>query len=132
MNSLCTNCGKQFKPLRRSAKFCTDACRQAAHRGRSYRNKRGFSTRPDSRYRRTQINAPAAGFFENPQLALQNTHEKTKASGQAISTEIRGRGWQAPSRVIEAHFPAGAEMVSADGVRSFVVQLQRRALVEHR
>jgi hypothetical protein len=28
----CSHCGTEFKPLRRSARFCSSTCRVAAHR----------------------------------------------------------------------------------------------------
>ena len=31
-NFLCCHCGAEFKPLRRSARFCSSTCRVAAHR----------------------------------------------------------------------------------------------------
>jgi hypothetical protein len=31
-NILCCHCGAEFKPLRRSARFCSSTCRVAAHR----------------------------------------------------------------------------------------------------
>jgi hypothetical protein len=32
MNATCSHCGGEFKPLRRSARFCGPTCRVAAHR----------------------------------------------------------------------------------------------------
>ena len=32
--TLCAQCGKAYRPQRSDAKFCSDACRQRAHRGR--------------------------------------------------------------------------------------------------
>ena len=32
--SLCAQCGKAYRPQRSDSKFCSDTCRQRAHRGR--------------------------------------------------------------------------------------------------
>jgi hypothetical protein len=31
---VCGHCGKQYQPVRSTSRFCSDACRQAAHRER--------------------------------------------------------------------------------------------------
>ena len=38
--SLCRQCGKPYRPQRSDSKFCSDTCRQRAHRGRLVVTKR--------------------------------------------------------------------------------------------
>jgi len=120
----CANCRKQFQPLRRTAKFCGDSCRQAAHRGRSYRDKCDFPSLPDAAGGSVREKPTAGHFSENAPLALQ----KTSAATKTCDRPILGRGWQAPRDIIDALLPSGITQlqpgvlvrwaIRADGLQS--------------
>jgi hypothetical protein len=60
---------------------------------------------------------------------VPKTAENSATISKACKRDFRGRGWVAPADVIAATIPPGVEVVSSDGVRSFVTQLAKPALV---
>lgn len=109
---VCKTCGRKVARASRTQLYCSARCQE---KGRTRVRKAGLTT--DTR-------APCGPpKFVNKNSALQ---------GRKIASDprkIRGKGWQAPANVIDAVCPAGIEQVSSDGVRCFVTQLTRPALV---
>jgi hypothetical protein len=109
----CANsaCRRAVERKARQQRFCSSRCKETA---RERVRKAGLGT--------------DTGVPAHPRKFLSQINT---VRGQKTAThppEIRGRGWRAPARVIAAHLPSGAEVVSADGIVSFVVQLTRSAL----
>jgi hypothetical protein len=117
---VCATCGRSVERAARQQKFCSDSCRE-----RSRRRSRKLAVE------RLKMVSPS-GDTGAPTDPLKNTSKNNnlrRPKSGSSPLKIDARGWQAPARVIEAHFPPSAETVSAHGVASFVAHLRPRALV---
>ena len=103
----CTHCGTEFRPLRRSARFCGPTCRVAAHRGRGVCNA-------------TTATAAAAGA-KNGKIR-STIHAAPK---DAISVTLR-RPPKLPAGIVpDAKWPGMYRIRRPDGTLSDMVNLTR-------
>ena len=109
---VCALCGRSVERAARQQRYCSARCRE---KGKERTRKAGLTH---------DTGAPP----DPPKNASRNNNLRRAKSG-SNHLKIHARGWQAPGHVIRAHFPAGVEVVSRDGVASFVVQLRPRGLV---
>ncbi len=117
------------------AMFCSPRCRKVHSRGglknpnETQRRRAASERRKAARERfRSPAATPLAGTVTSPKILAQ----KQLAASAKIEIEgpkIHGRGWQAPARVIDVHLPDEVEVMSADGVRSYVARLGQRIFV---
>jgi hypothetical protein len=116
--SKCSHCGAEFKPLRRSARFCGTACRVAAHR------------KPDC-----NANSAADSPSEAP-LASQNgsgvhrTRSELKTASTATKSLSVTRGFAMASagaaRIVpDAKWPGMYRIKRPDGSLTDMVNLTR-------
>ncbi len=109
---LCASCGRTTERAARNQVYCSPRCRE---KGKE-RSRKALLTR-------------CTGAPPPPQKLESKINSLQGRISGSSPPKIHARGWQAPSRVIDAHFPAGVETVSAGGVVSFVARLSRPALV---
>ena len=104
--SLCAQCGKPYRPQRSDSRFCSDTCRQRAHRGRLAVTKRDVpardteSARPTGHARRASSRPRAdqatTGRRHAPGLltptACRPTRRLTEMSECLVSQRLRREG----------------------------------------
>jgi hypothetical protein len=124
---ICSNCMSEFTPTRRTARFCSEACRVAAYR---YKRTDFFGLR-DGGYRATQNNAPAT---VSP-LSVTKKHSKIKEQKRrdcGTSREVGKLDWAnsllkrqgSPHRIV-ADASGLFRVQWADGSHSDILNLNR-------
>jgi len=90
---LCGQCGKPYRPLRSDARFCSDTCRQRAHRARITVTKRdtheqGESAMSETEKRTSNPAVPA------PDIYTAGNNEVCYVGQEAVA-QLVAEGWTA-------------------------------------
>jgi hypothetical protein len=132
----CRACGKEFtrKLTGRRKRYCNDHCRNQAHRAQQCAERsNGKPVQRLQRNDRKPVQRLKNGAHY-PHEALQRNDVKSPCGTGTFLADFAGRGSgiHGPRHVIEAEIGGRnwAEVLSADGVRSYVRQIGRSALVE--
>jgi hypothetical protein len=120
---------------RGKSKFCSARCRKVYSRGglkdpaetqrRRNANQRRKAARERSKGRAARVIAATV----TPPEIHKRKQPAARTKFEIEAHKMHTRGWQGPAHVIDANFPVAVEVVSADGVVSFVSRLAQRLLV---